>query len=90
GPHLLTFVIPPQIYSVAERGAGTGIAAACGKVGAVVGVLFIPLLLKWGGAGLVLGVTIAVQLLGAAVTAILGREILPDRAPGVRPQIRRD
>lgn len=90
GPHLLTFVIPPQIYSIAERGAGTGIAAACGKMGAMAGVLLVPLLLKWGGAGLVLGVTIAVQLLGAAITAILGREILPDRAPGVRPQIRRD
>jgi len=25
GPHLMTFIIPPQIYSVAERGAGAGL-----------------------------------------------------------------
>lgn len=77
GPHLLTFIIPSQIYSVAERGSGTGIAAAFGKAGAVVGVFFMPLLLKWGGVELVLGVTIAVQLIGAAVTYSLGRKVLP-------------
>lgn len=90
GPHLMTFIIPPQIYSVAERGSGAGLAAAFGKLGAVVGVVFIPLLLKWGGAELVLWVTIGVQLLGAAVTAVVGREVLPDKGRSVRPEIRRD
>lgn len=77
GPHLMTFIIPPQIYSVADRGAGAGLAAAFGKLGAVLGVLFIPLLLEWGGAELVLWVTIAVQLVGALVTATVGRKVLP-------------
>lgn len=90
GPHLMTFIIPPQIYSVAERGSGAGLAAAFGKLGAVLGVLFIPMLLQWGGAELVLGVTIAVQLLGAWVTAAVGREVLPDRGRAQRPEIRRD
>ena len=90
GPHLMTFIIPPQIYSVAERGSGAGLAAAFGKLGAVMGVVFIPILLKWGGAGLVLGVTIGVQLLGALVTAVVGREVLPDKGRAVRPEIRRD
>ena len=54
------------------------------------GVVFIPILLKWGGAGLVLGVTIGVQLLGALVTAVVGREVLPDKGRAVRPEIRRD
>ncbi|WP_418424188.1 MFS transporter, partial [Alistipes sp.] len=90
GPHLMTFIIPPQIYSVAERGSGAGLAAAFGKLGAVAGVVFIPVLLKWGGAGLVLGVTIGVQLLGALVTATVGREVLPDKGRTVRPEIRRD
>lgn len=90
GPHLLTFIIPPQIYSVAERGSGAGLAAAFGKLGAVLGVLFIPMLLEWGGASLVLGVTIAVMLAGALVTAVVGGEVLPDRKKGVRPEIRKD
>ena len=90
GPHLMTFIIPPQIYSVAERGSGAGLAAAFGKLGAVVGVLFIPMLLKWGGASLVLWVTIGVLLAGALVTAVVGREVLPDKGRSVRPEIRRD
>ena len=90
GPHLMTFIIPPQIYSVAERGSGTGLATAFGKLGAVLGVLFIPMLLKWGGAELVLWVTIGVQLAGASVTAVIGREVLPDRGRTYRPVIRHD
>ena len=77
GPHLMTFIIPPQIYTVAERGSGSGLAAAFGKLGAVIGVLFMPLLLKWGGAELVLWVVIAVHIIGALVTGIIGHEILP-------------
>lgn len=90
GPHLMTFIIPPQIYSVAERGAGAGLAASFGKLGAVVGVLFVPMLLAWGGATLVLAVTIAVHLAGALVTAVVGREVLPDRRKFGHPEIRRD
>ena len=83
GPHLITFVIPSQVFSVAELGAGTGIAAMQGKVGAVVGVFLMPVLLKAGGMTLVLIFCIAVGVLGAAVSAIYGRKVLPkgsDRA----------
>ena len=86
----MTFILPPQIYPVAERGAGAGLAAAAGKAGAALGVLFMPLLLEWGGARLVLGTTIVVLLLGAFVTARLGREILPYRGRGYRPELRHD
>ena len=89
-PHLIKIIIPPQIYSVAERGAGAGLAAAFGKLGAVAGVVVIPILLKWGGASLVLWVTIGVLLAGALVTAVVGREVLPDKGRSVRPEIRRD
>ena len=68
GPHLITYVLPPRIYAVAQRGQGVGIAAAIGKIGAVLGVFFIPVLLHSGGAMLVLGVSAAVMALGAAVT----------------------
>lgn len=86
GPHLMTFILPPQIYSVAERGSGAGLAAAFGKAGAVLGVLLMPLLLSWGGMTAVLPFTIAVQLTGAFVTLVYGRRVLPHT--GRRPELR--
>ena len=90
GPHLMTFIIPPQIYPVVDRGAGSGLAAAFGKAGAVIGVAAIPLLLKWGGIAAVMSVTIAVQLVGAAVTAFVGRKVLPPAPAGAKPELRHD
>lgn len=77
GPHLVTYVLPAKIYPVADRGVGTGIAAAVGKVGAVLGVFFIPQLLHWGGAVLVLAVSAAVMALGAIVTQAFAPRVLP-------------
>ena len=70
GPHLVTYVLPPKVYPVATRGFGTGIAASLGKLGAVLGVFFIPLLLRYGGASLVLIVSAVVMALGALITFI--------------------
>ena len=80
GPHLITFVLPAQIYPIADRGAGAGLAAAMGKAGAVVGVFTIPLVMKWGGVNLVLAVTLLLQIVGVLVTATLGRDILGERS----------
>lgn len=68
GPHLVTYVLPPKVYPVATRGLGTGLAASLGKLGAVLGVFFIPILLNIGGTPLVLIVSAAVMALGALVT----------------------
>lgn len=75
GPHLVTFVVPARIFSIQERGAGTGIATMLGKLGAILGVFFMPALLKLGGIVLVLWVSIAVQLAGAAITFIYGKKL---------------
>lgn len=74
GPHLITYVLPPHIYPVAERGQGVGLAASIGKIGAVLGVFVIPILLKSGGAVLVLIVSAAVMAAGALITNIFGRK----------------
>ena len=68
GPHLITYVLPPKIYEVSQRGQGVGIAASVGKIGAILGVFCIPILLHAGGAMLVLGVSAGVMALGAIVT----------------------
>lgn len=77
GPHLVTYVLPPKIYPVSVRGLGSGLAASIGKIGAVIGVFLIPLLLKWGGATLVLIVSAAVMVVGAVVTGVFGPQVLP-------------
>ena len=76
GPHLITFILPSQIFPIAERGIGAGIAAAFGKAGAVVGVFLMPMLMKWGGVELTLAVIAALQIVGAAITNIFGKSLL--------------
>lgn len=75
GPHLVTYLLPPKIYPVEVRGQGTGIAAAIGKLGAVLGVFVVPVLLKWGGGVLVLGVSAFIMAVGAIVTSIYGKRV---------------
>ncbi|MDE6791912.1 MAG: MFS transporter [Muribaculaceae bacterium] len=70
GPHLMTYVLPSKVFPVEVRGQGSGIAASIGKMGAVLGVFFIPILLKSGGSSLVLVVSIIVMLVGALVTYV--------------------
>ncbi len=79
GPHLVTFIIPAQIYSVADRGAGSGIADMLGKIGAIIGVFFMPLLLVWGGVTLVLIVCIAVMVVGAVIANVFGPMVLKSK-----------
>lgn len=78
GPHLLTFIIPPQIFDAAQRAAGNGIAAFLGKAGAITGVFIMPWLLKTGGMTLVLATCIGVNLLGAFISWIFGRKLYAD------------
>lgn len=68
GPHLMTYVLPSKVFPEEVRGQGSGIAASIGKSGAVLGVFFIPLLLKWGGTECVLIVSASVMILGALIT----------------------
>ena len=77
GPHLVTFIIPAQVYSVEERAAGSGIASMVGKIGAILGVFFMPVLLKAGGITLVLIVCIAVMFAGAGIAVWYGPKVMP-------------
>ncbi len=70
GPHLMTYILPSKVYPEQIRGQGSGMAASIGKVGAVLGVFFIPILLKSGGTDSVLIVSIIVMLVGGLVTWI--------------------
>lgn len=76
GPHLMTYVLPNEIYPVSERSEGAGIAAAVGKLGAVISVISIPFLLEKAGAEAVLLISAVLLLVGAAVTGCFGRKLL--------------
>lgn len=73
GPHLITYVLPPEVYAPEERSLGNGIAASLGKVGAVLAVFFIPMILSAGGVEAVLWVSAGVMAVGGIVTAVYGR-----------------
>ena len=73
GPHLVTYIIPAAIYPVANRGAGSGVADFLGKLGAVLGVFFMPMWLKAGGVTLVLIITAGVMVAGGLITIIFSR-----------------
>ncbi len=79
GPHLVTYVLPPQIYPVEQRGQGVGLAASIGKLGAVLGVFFIPMLLKSGGASLVLIVSAITMAVGAIVTSVFSKLVMEEK-----------
>lgn len=73
---MMTYVIPTQIYSVSDRGLGSGLAASCGKLGAILGVLFMPILLAWGGIKLALWVSMVAMFIGAFVTISVGKKVM--------------
>lgn len=75
GPHLVTYILPPEIYPVGVRSQGSGIAASLGKIGAVAAVFLIPVILKIGGVASVLVVSAAVMLAGGIVARLFGSSV---------------
>lgn len=76
GPHLMTYILPGEVYPVYERSEGAGLAAAVGKLGAAASVVSIPFMLEKFGAQSVLLISSVLLLIGAAVTETFGRKLL--------------
>lgn len=81
GPHLITYILPPQIYPVSQRGQGVGLAASIGKIGAVFGVFIIPILLKSCGATTVLAVSAIAMVTGGIITTSFAKAAYRSSAP---------
>lgn len=77
GPGIVTFLLPAEVFTIAERGAGAGIAASVGKLGGVAGVFAMPWLISRLGIDGTLIVCTAAMLLGGIITAIAGPKALP-------------
>ena len=70
GPNETTFIYPAEVFPTSIRGAGDGISAAGGKVGAFLGALMVPHLLQLFGISGVMGVMAGVSLIGALLTLV--------------------
>mmetsp|Transcript_19710 Transcript_19710/g.67670 ORF Transcript_19710/g.67670 Transcript_19710/m.67670 type:complete len:426 (+) Transcript_19710:517-1794(+) len=70
GPAVTTFVLPAAVFPAAYRSTLNGVAAASGKLGAVLGTEIFPALKTRAGLNYVLYASAALSILGAAVTHV--------------------
>lgn len=74
GPNGTTYLLPAELFPTELRASGHGLAAAAGKLGAVVGIFFLPVLRARLGIGTTVAIAAGVSLLGLVVTWGLGVE----------------
>ena len=75
GPNATTFALAPELFPTSIRASAGGFAAASAKVGATLGIFVLPQVRANGGVAAVLIMMVIVSALGAAMTAILAREV---------------
>jgi MFS transporter, putative metabolite transport protein len=74
GPNSTTFTLAPILFPTQLRATASGFAAAVAKIGASFGVFVLPILKDKFGVPAVLGMVVAVSVLGLVVTLVFGRE----------------
>lgn len=74
GPNSTTFTLAPVLFPTELRATASGFAASIAKLGATLGVFVLPILKSKFGLPAVLGMVVAVSILGLIVTLIFGRE----------------
>ena len=70
GPNMTTFVLPSEVFPTSIRGMGDGISAAGGKLGAFIGALLVPTLLKTVHLTGVMGLMAGVSVIGILLTIV--------------------
>jgi hypothetical protein len=68
GPNATTYLLPAELYPTRLRASGHGLAAGCGKVGAVLGIFLLPTLVARLGLGWTMTFLTGACLLGMVVT----------------------
>jgi hypothetical protein len=68
GPNTTTYVLPSEVFPTQLRATGHGLASASGKVGATVGIFFLPIFRAALGLETTLLLVASAAVLGAAVT----------------------
>ncbi len=76
GPGITTYLLPAELYATDIKATGHGFAAGCGKLGAFVGTIFLPILQANLGIYITVGILSTTLLLGWVLTYILGKQDL--------------
>ncbi|ODN42838.1 MFS transporter [Piscirickettsia litoralis] len=74
GPNPTTYMLPAELFPTEIRASGHGFASASGKLGATLGVFFLPICVQAFGLGITVGTIAALCVLGFVVTSIFGVE----------------
>lgn len=74
GPGLTTYLLPAELYASEIKATGHGVAASCGKMGAAIGTIFLPILQFYVGIYFTVGILAVTLLLGWILTYVLGKE----------------
>ncbi len=74
GPNATTYLLSAELFPTELRASGHGLGAACGKLGAAVGIFFLPVLKARLGIATTVAIAAAVSLAGLIVTWMLGVE----------------
>jgi MFS family permease len=80
GPNSTTFLVAAEVFPTELRATGAGLAASAAKLGAVVGIVSLPLMLGSIGLAATMYIIAGVSALGMIVTAVFrfetaGREL---------------
>ncbi len=76
GPNATTYLLPAELFPTELRASGHGLAAAAGKLGAVVGIFFLPVLKAQLGIATTVAIAAGISLIGLMVTWMLGVETM--------------
>jgi putative MFS transporter len=74
GPGVLDFVYLTELFPTSLRASGTGLGTAVSRVGAILGIVLFPNLVKDWGLGRALWLFVAAGLLGLVVSVLLAPE----------------
>lgn len=75
GPGLTTYLLPAELYATEIKATGHGFAASCGKMGAAIGTIFLPILQFYIGIYYTVGILAITLLVGWVLTHILSIEL---------------
>lgn len=77
GPNPTTYMLPTERFPPYIRASGHGFAASAGKIGAAIGIFFLPVFIKDIGISLSMLLLACCAMLGLICTSILGRKTAP-------------
>ena len=77
---------PAELFPTSLRASGHGLASACGKIGAAVGLFVLPVLRESLGLGPTLAIVAGACFLGLVVTAVFQTETTGRSLEDISPQ----